>query len=428
MKRIVWVTLLLVGLLAVSAIAEQVTLRYWMWDPSIKAKVQLAVNKFEQLHPNIKVELTTLEPKDYWTKLRIMASTKKLPDVFNMSSGYIEEWSGDGLLLDLQNYVNTDLNMSDYFASLFDMAKYPKGTGDIYALPFAWVTPVLYFNKTAFDKAGLAYPTENWSWCDFLNAAKELTIIKNGEVKQWGFWLYGRYAQIEPWIYRNGGHLLNASHTRFAPDDKAIETMNFLTKLVTTYKVAPRKKDMTGVKQQDVFPLGIAAMWVDGAWNIENNRTLIGDKFDWGIAPVPVGPHGSKDVIYAWPDMVAVSANTAYPKEAWELAKFMSGPGLTLDMYMAGKVPSYKPLANSSAFLEKGKQPAEKGILLTLGNCQMVNSFTKGWSEWRGYGAAEGLGLNGALDAVMNGEMNFQEALNKATQYANKVLTRYYKK
>jgi len=356
-----------------------------------------------------------------------MASTNKLPDVFNMSSGYIEEWSAKGLLLDLQNYVNTDLNKSNYFESLFNMAKYPKNTGDIYALPFAWVTPVLYFNKTAFDKAGLSYPNENWNWCDFLNAAEKLTIRENGKVKQWGFWLYGRYAQIESWIYRDSGHLLGSDRKKFAPDANAVETMKFLTKLVTTYKVSPEKKEMTGVNQQDIFPLGMAAMWVDGSWYIENTRKVFENKFNWGIAPVPVGPHASKGVIYAWPDMVAVSSKTTHPKEAWELAKFMSGPGLTINMYMAGKIPSYKPLANSEAFLEKGKQPIEKGILLDLGKLKMANSFTKGWSEWRGYGAAETLGLNGALDAVMNGEMSFQQALQKTTQNANNILSRYYK-
>ncbi len=427
MKKVGLIALFVMAALVFTAFAGQVTLRYWMWDPSIKAQVQSAVNKFESTHPNIKVELTTIDPHDYWTKLRIMASTNKLPDVFNMSSGYIEEWSAKGLLLDLQNYVNTDLNVSNYFESLFNMAKYPKNTGDVYALPFAWVTPVLYFNKTAFDKAGLSYPNENWNWCDFLNAAEKLTIKENGKVKQWGFWLYGRYAQIEPWIYRDGGHLLSADKKKFAPDAKAIETMKFLTKLVTTYKVSPQKKEMTGVRQQDIFPLGMAAMWVDGSWNIENTRKLFANKFNWGIAPVPVGPNGSKNVIYAWPDMIAVSSKTPHPKEAWELAKFMSGPGLTINMYMAGKIPSYKPLADSEAFLEKGKQPAEKGILLDLGKLNMVNSFTKGWSEWRGYGAAETLGLNGALDAVMNGEMSFQKALQETTQNANKVLSRYYK-
>ncbi len=172
MKRISLIVLILLSAMAFMAIAQQVTLQYWMWDPSIKDKVQTAVNQFEKMYPNIKVDLTTLEPSDYWTKMRIMASTRRLPDVFNMSSGYIEEWASNGSLLDLQNYVNSDLKMSDYFASLFNMAKYPTDTGDVYALPFAWVTPVLFFNKDAFDKAGLSYPNANWTWFDFLNAAR----------------------------------------------------------------------------------------------------------------------------------------------------------------------------------------------------------------------------------------------------------------
>ncbi|GAG74493.1 unnamed protein product [marine sediment metagenome] len=57
----------------------------------------------------------------------------------------------------------------------------------------------------------------------------------------------------------------------------------------------------------------------------------------------------------------------------------------------------------------------------------MNTSFTKGWAEWRGYGAAEAMGLNGLLDAVYNGEMTLDEALEKARTNADKVLDRLYK-
>jgi len=61
-----------------------------------------------------------MEPKDYWVKMRIMAATEKLPDVFNMSSGYIEEWSGDGFLLDVTDYVDSQLTSEEYFLNLFE--------------------------------------------------------------------------------------------------------------------------------------------------------------------------------------------------------------------------------------------------------------------------------------------------------------------
>ncbi len=408
----------------------EVVLQYWMWDPSIKDKYRAALDKFEEMHPNIKVELTAMEPKDYWTKMRLLARTGKLPDVFNMSSGFIEEWASKGLLLALDRFIESDptFDIDAYYKRLFEIVRYPRGKGPIYAIPFAWVTTVLFFNKDAFDEVGLEYPNDSWDWCDFLRAAIKLTrdLDGDGEIDQWGFWFYGRYAHIEPWIYQNGGRLLTPDRRRFDPTPEALNALKFLTDLVLWYKVAPPKKAMEGVRQQDVFPRGLAAMWVDGSWNIENTRRIVGDSFRWGIAKVPRGPNWEQDVIFAWPDNIAISVSTKHLEEAWELVKFLSGPGLTIDLYMAGKVPSYRPLAESEEFLERGKQPAEKGLLLELGKLPMMNSFTLGWSEWRGYGPAAGLGLNGAIDSILNGEASFTEALEKAKEYINEVLARYY--
>ena len=428
MKRLLILSIVVV--LSVLMFSETVVLKYWMWDPSIKEKVEKAIEKFEKTHPNIKIELTTMLPKDYWPKMRTLAFTRKLPDVFNMSSGYLEEWAKNGFLLDLTEFVNKDIDKNEFFFNLFEAGKKLSGTDRYYAIPFALVVTVLYFNKDAFDEAGLEYPNENWTWFDFLNAAIKLTKDKDGDGKidQWGFWLYGRYAHIESWIYANGGRLINRETMRFEPNKQAVDTLKFLTSLTTVYHVSPKPKDMKGLRQQDVFPRGIAAMWVDGSWNIENTRKIVAGKFRWGIAPVPVGPCGSKAVAYGWPDFIAISASTKHPKEAWEFAKFMAGEGLTLDMYMAGKIPSYKPLALSKDFDEEGKQPAEKGeVLRELASRKLMNSFTMGWGEWRGYGPAESMGLNGLIDAVLNGEMSFEEMMKKAKENIDKVLKRYYK-
>lgn len=430
MRKFLLAVLIGTVFLGTVALGEKVTLQYWMWDPSIKDKYQAAVDEFMELHPNIEVEMVAMEPNDYWTKMRINATVGKLPDVFNMSSGYIEEWASKGFLLNLDQLIQDDptFDINDYYTSLFDTVRYPQGHGPIYAIPFAWVTPVLYYNKDAFDREGLSYPDNSWDWYDFLRAAIKLTkdFDGDGEIDQWGYWFYGRYAHIEPWIYQNNGRLLTPDRKRFAPNEEALNALKFLTDLVLWYEVAPPKKEMAGVRDQDVFPRGLAAMWVDGSWNIENTRGIVGDEFRWGIAKVPRGPNWEHDVAYAWPDNTAIAASTKHPKEAWELVKFLSGSGLTMDLYMAGKVPSYKPLAESEEFFEYGKQPEEKGLLLELANLPMITSFTMGWDEWRGYGPAEGLGLNGAIDAIINAEMSFEDALEKATSDINKVLERYY--
>lgn len=407
---------------------DAITLTYYHWNPATDHLIQDMVEKFEQKHPHITIETQSYEPSDYWSKLSAMAASGNLPDVFDMSSGYVEEWTANGLLYNLQDFVERDLNMDDYYENLFDTFRYPDEDGDIYSVPYAWVTTVLYYNKDMFDEAGLDYPHEAWTWDDFLAAAKELTKDTNGDgqIDQWGFWVYGRYAQIEGWIYQNDGDILNDDKTRFEPDDNAIEALQFLTDLTTVHEVSPKPQATEGEEQGDLFPLQRVAMWVDGSFNIENIRDVSEGAFEFGINQIPRGPSWKEDVAYGWPDNIAIAKTTEYTEEAWEFIKFMIGEERTVEDYSGGKVPVYRATAESEAWLERDQQPANKEVILELGERIGPTSFTKNWSEWRGYGAAEGSGMNGELDQVFDGVKSLDEAIESMTQYANDVLERAY--
>ena len=406
-----------------------VTLKYWSWDPEQKVKNEELIAAFEAANPGITVELTTLEPKEYWTKIRIMANQQDLPDVFNLSSGFVEEWAQNDLLYNLDEFIEKDLDKDAFYMSLFEAGKEIGGKDSYYAAPYALVTTVLYYNMDMFDEAGLEYPNSDWTWDDFLTAARALTKDTNGDgsIDQWGYWFYGRYAPVESWVYANNGRLIDRENHTFSPDANGMEALRFLTNLVLEEKVAPPKKEMSAFRQQDVFPQGAAAMFVDGSWNISNNRTVAGDSIRWGIAEIPVGPQGDGNLTYGWPDYMAMSPTTSNPEEAWKFTKYVIGEGLSMDMYVAGKIPSFKALTESEAFLERDMQPANKEVLIYQAAERMRTSFTLGWSEWRGYGAAETLGFNGVIDAVIDGDMSFEEGMEAAETNVNAVLDRYYR-
>ena len=321
----VWVLVCTASLLAA---ASAQTLRYFSWEPNIADETRELIAEFEAMHPRVRIEFEALPPDQYWPRMSALAAANRLPDVFYMSSGFIAEWHDNGLLANLQLYAD-ELDLEEYYAGVLSTARFPdRETGDLHAIPINWVGTVLYYNKTAFDEAGVAYPSADWTWDDFLEAARALTVDKTGDgrIDQWGFWLYGRYAQIEPWIFQNGGHILNETQTRLEVDAAAREALQFLSDLVNVHEVAPPPREMEGVRQQDVFPLGLAAMWVDGSWNISNNRNIIGDSFEWDIAMVPRGPQAEEDIAYTWPDMLAIAPTTQHMDLAWEFVKFMTGP------------------------------------------------------------------------------------------------------
>ncbi|GAB4573687.1 MAG: sugar ABC transporter substrate-binding protein [Anaerolineae bacterium] len=419
---------MLISMVPVSA--QEVTLRYFMWDPSFE-ETEREMADICAAELGINVEMEVIGTPDYWTRLQAAAAAEDLPDVFSMSSGFVDEWAADGLMLNIQEYVDRDImpEAENYFTGLFDVARYPdKVEGDMYAFPFAFVETVLFYNRDMFDEAGLEYPDpEGWTWEEFLDAAKALTQDKNddGVVDQYGFWFYGRYAHIESWIYQNGGRLLSPDRTQFAPDEQAVEALAFLDSLIHEHGVAPEPAEMEGIRQQDVFPLGMAAMWVDGAWNIANNRTqLEGQDVDWALAPIPRGPSWEEDTAYGWPDLMAIAPNTAHPEEAWQFVRCMTGPLRTVERTFPGKIPIYRPTAESEAWLEPDQKPDNKGFLLEWAQFTGPTSFTPGWGEWRGY--TDGAGLQGQLDAVFNGEKSLEDALAEVTEYANGVLARFY--
>lgn len=61
------------------------------------------------------------------------------------------------------------------------MHKNAQVMGTTYAIPFHNSTPILYYNKTLFDQAGIKQPPQTWA--ELLAAAKKLTDESKG---QWG--------------------------------------------------------------------------------------------------------------------------------------------------------------------------------------------------------------------------------------------------
>ena len=422
----VLVTGVLAALLFSSAAAQ--TLRYFSWETNIAEETAALIAEFEAMNPGVTVLFEALPPNQYWPRMSALAAANDLPDVFYMSSGFISEWYANGLLGNLEPYVSK-LNLDEYYSGVLSTARFPTPeTGDLHAWPINWVGPVLFYNATAFDEAGLGYPNADWTWDDFLAAAQALTIDKtgNGQIDQYGYWIYGRYAQVEPWVYMNDGRLLNEARTRLAPNPQAIEALQFLSDLVNVHEVAPKPLEMEGIRQQDVFPLGISAMWVDGSWNISNNRSIIGDSFEWDIALLPAGPSSTERIAYTWPDMLASSPNTANPELAWKFIEFITGPSRDASSFLGGTVPIYRATAESEGWLERGQQPASKEVILELGKQPARTSFTPNWGEWRGYAAAEGGGMNGELDQVFNGRKALDAAIASFVEYGNSVLSRSY--
>lgn len=414
-----------------SASAANQVLQYWMWDPEIKTMEQEMISKFEAAHPGVKVELTAISPKEYWTKLAAMAAAGKMPDVINMHPNSVEDFVSQKALLDLSAFIKRDFKPEDYFWSVLDSSF--NLDGKYYGIPFAWVGTVLFYNKKLFDDAGLSYPKWGWTWDEFLKDAKALTKDKDGDgrIDTWGYMIFGRYAVADGWILQNDGEYLDRKNHRFVPNSNAVEAVQFLSDLVHVHKVAPKPKnyDLNKKKIKILFSKGQAAMITEGTWKIEYMRNINPIDDPWDLVPLPRGPHWKKDVMHAWADGMAISAQSKFPDKAWEFIKYMVNER-PADLYYAGKVPFYKKEAFSHNWDDwKSKQlhPEHKTDILKFGE-NAAHFYTIFWKQWRGYGSAEESGVNALYDELFNGKITVDEFLKKSDRSVNRMLRRGYKK
>ncbi|KPP91330.1 MAG: multiple sugar transport system substrate-binding protein [Rhodobacteraceae bacterium HLUCCA08] len=409
--------------LAGAAAAQDTTLTYMLWSTEQAEIEQAAIADFEAANPGVTVEVQAMPPSDYWPRVSALAASGDLPDVMAMSSGFVQEWAAAGNLMDLAPLIG-DASLEGYFESAVEIGEID---GAQVAFPQNWVAPVLFYNRTAFDAAGLDYPDADWTWEEFRTAAEALTIDADddGTPEQYGFWVYGRYAQTDPWVFRNGGRYVTEDGAALEINQEAVNALAFLASIVDD-GFAPRPLEMEGIRQQDIFGMGMAAMWVDGSWNIDNNRALIGDSFEWGIAQVPMGPDATAEtaVAYAWADMLAVTTDSEQTDLAWALVQHLTGPTLSAADYTGGKVPAWTATAMTEEWLGRGQQPDNMDLILEIGTQPLYTGFTPNWSAWRGYAAAGSGGLNGELDEVFNGRKSLDDALDAATAYGNDILSR----
>ena len=180
-KRLTGLFIILLILTAFSSVAvaqDTTTLLWGMWgSPEEIAVHQAVADAYVKANPNVKVELWSQPWGDYFTKLDTLFAAgdgTAIPDVFFMSP--IQKYASSELIQDLTPYIDgSKMELTDYWPGALESTSWD---GNVYGLPRDSGIEVLYYNTDAFDKAGLKYPTDDWTWDDLTAAATALSGLK----------------------------------------------------------------------------------------------------------------------------------------------------------------------------------------------------------------------------------------------------------
>src|SRR5207245_2801491 len=109
--------------------------------------------------------------------------------------------------------------------------------GKLYALAYDFGPIVTFYNKTLFQKAGVAVPKDDWSTDDFVGTAHAMTRAIDGQ-QVFGFAAANTWDQIVSWIYSNGGDFADPGFkTSTLSNPTTMSTIQFYADLLNKEKV-----------------------------------------------------------------------------------------------------------------------------------------------------------------------------------------------
>lgn len=291
-----------------------------IWDTNQEPGLKEILADFTE-DTGIKTKLTVVKWDEYWTMLEAGAQGGSLPDVFWMHSNESERYMSNDMLLDLTDKIaeSDKIDPENYPEDIWGLYTYDD---KYYAVPKDVDTIALWYNKTMFDEAGLAYPTADWTWDDVSEAAKKLT---KDDGSQYGLAVRNDNNQAGYYnlVYDNGGYIINEDKTKSGWDDpKTIEAMKTLEGWIKD-GVMPSIETMSENGEDVLFQSGKAAMVLQGSWMVAAYRDNEYTAANCDLVELPKNAEtGRRASVYnglGW----AAAANGEHTEEAWKLLEYL---------------------------------------------------------------------------------------------------------
>ena len=208
----------------------------------------------------------------------------------------------------------------------------------------------MFYNKTMFDAAGLATPTDDWTWDDMLAAAQKLT---KADENTWGIVNIADYILLKGnWVYGAGGTLHTPDFTKFTMTDPGtVEAYKWNWDLIYTYKVAPPPG---ALGSSNAFMTGKVGMWIEGVWWIPDFASGIKD-FEWDVCLFTKHPKTGKRTTTVESDGWWVYKQTKEPDAAYDLIAYLGAEEQQKSVFQAAGyvIPSCYPEAAAEWYAQK---------------------------------------------------------------------------
>lgn len=384
-----------------------VTFASWIGNGEEILSVKAA---FEKEHPNITVEFQNVSADSMTQKLTTQIAGNNPPDTAYVDASTVASFAARNALVNLDNYISRS-EVVDPEAYVDVFRAFATHEDSLYGLPIDGESTALFYRTDMFEAVGISQPPATWD--EFMSAAVQLT---DAAKKQYGVAIFAPEAAYYwyPWLWQNGGDVLNADGTAIAFDSpEALEAAEYYIELS---KFAP--PDYLNSNSYDArlgFFQGQIAMYPAGSWfagTVAEEAPELEGK--WAVAPLPEGTAGCATTVAS--DTLVVFDKSQNKDAAFLWIEYLSRPeNMALITYGADgtALPTTTELLDSPDLLEEKPQLETFADVMECGVSNVV--VHRAWPQIEE-------ALNTQLGAAMYGEVTVEEALATAASEGQSLL------
>jgi multiple sugar transport system substrate-binding protein len=227
---------------------EVIELELWTW--SSDRLFQELADSYQEIHPNVDIQVVLQPWEDYWTRLPLELNGGGGPTLFNIHNSYHENIIGDLEPYDIPveelaaDYRGVDAHVID---------------GRVHYLDYGMMTGLIYYNRAMWQEAGLTDADIPQTWDQFAEVARRLTKREGDRLVQAGFNFNALYKEFTLGLpYQLGHNLMEADMRAPALDNEA--TLAVIQRFRDFYDVHGVGSQDFGPEAADSFGQGQSAM------------------------------------------------------------------------------------------------------------------------------------------------------------------------
>lgn len=384
------------------------------------ALIDALCEEYHKENPNVKV--TPVYAGSYAdTRTKVQAAIKggNTPDLAIMFSIDLYSLLSMDAIADIDSFCTTDAD-KEWLNGFYDGFMMNSRDGETtYGIPWQRSTIVLYYNKDAFEAAGLDPEQPPKTWDELKEDAKKLTITENGQTTQYGiqipsdgyaYWMLQTFC-----VEQNGFNLMNETGTEtYYDDERTAKGLEFWKSLADDGSM-PEGIVAWATTPSDFLEGKTAMMYhtTGNLTNVKNNAS-----FNFGVAMLPANesygsPTGGGNFY------IFKGVSKERQQAAFDFIKWMTDDERVAQWSIDTGYVATRPSAYDT---ERMQEYAKEFPYCLVARDQLEY----GYAELSTYNQAEvQKAIDDAISYVMTDQQDVESALANAQQTADGILQAY---